>query len=308
MLLASHSDEDADAIAECWNASLRLDPISSRTFARKVYLDANFRRQGLALAKVGGVVVGFCLSIARQVALEHDPPDDEAGYITAFGVRPAERRRGVATSLLERAEDYLRSQGKDLVRVSPYVPNYFLPGVDEAAYPEAAALLTNRGYRRAGSALAMDALLAASDPLDGLEERERRAAHDGVTVQLLRDGLMPLLFEFLRAETPADWSRHARELLRDGPPYPVVVAIRDQRVVGYCQYDGSHFGPFGVAESERGRGIGTLLLGRCLAEMKARGEHCAWVIWTGESAAPLYERFGFRRMRTFTIFEKRLAE
>ena len=35
--------------------------------------------------------------------------------------------------------------------------------------------------------------------------------------------------------------------------------MQNEKVVGYCQFEGSHFGPFGVAKDFQGRGIGTVL-------------------------------------------------
>ena len=305
IIIRSHRDEPPEVLVALWNRSLGHDPIDRRSFVRKVFLDANFRREGLILAFHGDYPVGFCLSITRHVALEHDPPDDPNGYITAFGVDPAHAGGGTGTRLFDAAERYIATQGKKRILIAPYVPNYFVPGVDEKAYPGAGEFLLARGYRRTGEALAMDALLLERDPIAGSGEAEAALAARGVTVRPLTEGLIPAFFEFLRAEAPADWCRHARQILMEGAPAEhVTVALSGDRVVGYCQFEGSHFGPFGVAESERGKGIGTALLARSLARMKARGEHCAWVVWTGEKAAGLYERLGFQRTRVFTLFAK----
>ena len=62
--------------------------------------------------------------------------------------------------------------------------------------------------------------------------------------------------------------------------------------------------PFGVAERYQGIGIGTVLLARALASMVERDLHHAWVLWTGERAARLYARFGFRVSRRFAVLHK----
>src|SRR5437588_10362562 len=46
-------------------------------------------------------------------------------------------------------------------------------------------------------------------------------------------------------------------------PVTVLIATRDQRVIGFAAYECTRkafFGPTGVAETERGRGIGKALL------------------------------------------------
>src|SRR5215208_4483545 len=92
--------------------AMSVDPISESRFVRQVLLDPNFRVEGAPVARVGDEVVGFCLSIARQVPLENAPSDAERGYITLFGGKPEFQRRGIGTQLLAHAEGYLRSQGR----------------------------------------------------------------------------------------------------------------------------------------------------------------------------------------------------
>jgi predicted N-acetyltransferase YhbS len=57
-------------------------------------------------------------------------------------------------------------------------------------------------------------------------------------------------------------------------PPGCLVAIVDGELVGFACYDATargFFGPTGVAESQRGKGIGAALLYHTLAAMKARG-------------------------------------
>ena len=70
---------------------------------------------------------------------------------------------------------------------------------------------------------------------------------------------------------------------------------------------GEHFGPFGVDEEYRSKGIGAVLLRETLLEMRARNIHRAFFLWTSEKASRLYTRFGFRTKRKFTVFEKQLG-
>lgn len=306
--VVSHTDQSAEQLVVLWNQRLPWDPIDERCFLRKALLDPNFRSNGLWLALDGTEAVGFCLAIVRRVALEHCPSEEPVGYITAFGLLPERRREGIGSRLMEAAEEWLRGEGKAGVAIAPYVPNYFVPGIDETAYLGAAEFLVTRGYRRTGEALGMDCRLITSDPLERLRAAAQRLEADGIAVRPLSSEWLPRFFAFLRAETPPDWSRHARQILTEGAPLSdVTIATDGERVIGYCQSEGSHFGPFGVAAEYRGRGVGTALLSTSLQRMKQRGEHCAWVTWTSDQAAPLYERLGFERTRRFTLFAKELA-
>ena len=52
------------------------------------------------------------------------------------------------------------------------------------------------------------------------------------------------------------------------------IAVKDKKVIGFACYDATmkdFFGPTGVAEDMRGRGIGRALLIRCMISMRERG-------------------------------------
>jgi GNAT superfamily N-acetyltransferase len=86
----------------------------------------------------------------------------------------------------------------------------------------------------------------------------------------------------------------------------ITIAIHKEEVVGYCQFEGSHFGPFGVSEKYQGKGIGTILLGETLKKMRMYGHHDAWVLWTDDLAAKVYSKFGFKETRRFVTLKKEL--
>src|SRR5207244_519129 len=139
--------------------AMHADAISENRFTRQVLLDANFRADAAPVAKRDGRVVGFCLSIAREVPLENAPPDADRGYVTLLAVKPGEQRRGIGTKLLARAEEYLCAQARKLVMVSSYAPGYFIPGVDVRAYEPALRFFAKHGYKEVYRPLAMEASL-----------------------------------------------------------------------------------------------------------------------------------------------------
>jgi GNAT superfamily N-acetyltransferase len=132
-----------------------------------------------------------------------------------------------------------------------------------------------------------------------------------VVIESLSPAWLPEFLHFLAEAMPPDWLRHARELLlgtTDGRTTwdQVTIALAGERILGYSQFVGHRFGPFGVREELRGQGLGSALLGFTLERMRRRGCHCAWFLWTGEDAARLYRRFGFRESRRFTLYRKDL--
>src|SRR4051812_37302225 len=84
--------------------AMPADAISEARFTRQVLLDANFRAQGAPVALRDGMIIGFCLSLARQTPLENAPSDAERGYITLAAVAASAQRQGVGAQLLSHAE------------------------------------------------------------------------------------------------------------------------------------------------------------------------------------------------------------
>ena len=135
---------DEPALLATWNAALPLDPIDASTFRRRVLLDPNFGAGRLLVTEVGDGLAGFCLCVMRRMPNEAGDLESRRGWITAFGVVPEHRRRGVGTALLRRALDRFRTANRTEVLIAPYTPNYFVPGVDENHYAEGLAFMQDR--------------------------------------------------------------------------------------------------------------------------------------------------------------------
>ena len=304
-----HCDEAS--LLTLWNAALPHDPIDVRTFRRKVLLDPNFDPEWLLVAELDGRLAGFCLCLTHGGTINHRVPG-ASGWVTAFGVAPEFRRQGVGSALLARGLDLSRSAGCREVLIAPYTPNYFVPGVDATHYAEGLAFLQKRGFEVASRPLSMDANIVLFDYAP-YQPREDTLRAQGIEVRSLQGHELPLLLAFLKGHASADWLRDARELLTDttrglASLDQFTVAVRGaEEIIGYCQFRGEHFGPFGVREDLRGQGIGTVLLAKCLQTMRQHGLHNAWVLWTSdENADRVYSRFGFRETRRFAVLKRSL--
>lgn len=294
------------------NRCLAADPITIDTFQRKVLLDPNFDTRGAPVARAGSEVVGFALGIRRRFRLEDAALDFDRSWITLMAVDERFRRRGIATSLVREVEAYFALGDCAAAYVSSYAPNYFIPGVDVAAYPEAMEFFKSVGFEEVYRPLAMDAnLVSLRTPV---WVREKEASLRGqVTVETYRPDLALPLLDFVKSEFPGDWQRFAREAaakvtLGEFRPDNIWIAHEHGRVIGYCQHDNAgRFGPFGVSATERGRGIGAVLLFNCLHAMRANGLHNAWLLWTDDKVARLYAAAGFVETRRFALLKKDLV-
>ncbi|MBI2299930.1 MAG: GNAT family N-acetyltransferase [Armatimonadetes bacterium] len=311
MVIRGYRPADEAALLALWSAALPLDAVDAGTLRRKVFCDPSFHADWLLLAQRDGELLGFLLALIRREPFPGVGLEPERGWITAFGVRPEARRQGVGGRLLGEALELFREAGRTSVSIAPYVPCYFVPGVDVKAYAEGLAFLEKRGFEVVSRPLSMDANLVTFD-FGPYRERRARLAGQGVVVRALAPAETPAFLAFLAEQMPPDWVRHARELLSDAARGlagydQVTVAAEGDALLGYCQFGGEHFGPFGVRAERQGQGIGTVLLATALETMRARGLHHAWVLWTSdETAARVYTRFGFTETRRFAVLRRGL--
>ena len=306
-----YAGKDEAAVLSVWNAAMFADPITATTWRAKVLLDPNFDPEGCLVAEVDGEVRGFVLSLVRRVPFFAMGYQEDNSWITAFGVEPAFQRQGIGTALLDAAEKRLRGQERKAIAISPYVPNYFTPGPDANAYAHGVEFLTNRGFEVLDRPLSMRNELTDFQIPDDIAGRLDVLAEDGVEVRPARpEDIVPVL-SFLIDHFDWDWHREASDIFNslyngDGRNVGMLVVTKGDEVLGYAQHRGERFGPFGVRPDLRSQGIGRVLLTMTLRQMRASGFHVAWFLWTGDTAARLYARYGFHEVRRFAVLRKTL--
>jgi ribosomal protein S18 acetylase RimI-like enzyme len=305
---------DEAELLDVWRASMFADALGENLFRTKVLLDPNFRAENLPVAVEDGRVVGFVLALTRQVPLFLQGLEPQSSWITAFGVHPDYQRRGIGAALFRYVDERLKAEGRMTIDIAPYVPNYFVPGVDVSAYPGTIPFLESAGFKVLYNAISMGADLSGfTIPPEIAELERKREAEDGVTIRPVTAADLPELMPFIVKHFGWDWFRHAQDYLLElfggvnTGQICVLVARRHGEIVGYCQQKLERFGPFGVNPEYRNLGIGRLLLFRCLATMSARHNYFAYFLWTGEDAARLYSLAGFKRRREFAVLRKTLS-
>jgi mycothiol synthase len=90
-------------------------------------------------------------------------------------------------------------------------------------------------------------------------------------------------------------------------PSRLIIAHRAGEVLGFSHHDAERFGPIGVATSQRGRGLGHVLMFETLEAQKRAGLHRAWFMWSDDKTAQrLYNVAGFKEMRRFALMRKEI--
>jgi GNAT superfamily N-acetyltransferase len=301
------SGDEASLLA-CWNAAVWADPIDALTWRGSYLLDPNFAPETCPVAvDAAGEIVGFVLGYADR---SPGGPGGDA-WVVAFGVREDRRCEGIGTSLMTAFEGAARAAGARQVLYGPYIPSYLTPGIDVDAYAGAVAFLTAIGAEEGLRPLSMKANLTNYRAEASVAAHETALAGEGIAVRRAEAAdILPLL-AFLEAHFQ-HWKPDAIGVMRDlfgGDPRGVTLHVAEDggEIVGYAQTRAERFGPFGVNEAYRGRGVGGVLLSRALRAMRAQGYHSAWFLWTSDRTAKLYRQHGFEEVRRFVMMSKEIG-
>jgi len=302
---------DLGELVDVWNRNLVADPISAIRLGNQVLLDPNFRDEFCLVARENGSVIGFVLGICGDGFHFPGRLEGDRAWILGMAVDLEYRRNRIGSRLLQELESRFRNAGKRNVWMASYPTAYIVPGVDENAYSGGLNFLQRRGYRIAYTAFAMDSFIWPPKIPGIVLQREEELASRRILFCTYSSLWLSAFRRFLRSHVPWDWEYLALKNLgriSEGTfsPEQFHLATFEDEVVGYCQHEGEHFGPFGVAQEFQRRGLGTVLLAHTLRSMSQQGLHNAWVLWTGEETARLYERFGFKKTRRFAVLHKEL--
>lgn len=126
--------------------------------------------------------------------------------------------------------------------------------------------------------------------LPGIEAELEAQRVAGVDI---RRGIAPekhIIVDWVRETFSLHWGSEVDVAFSNHPP-SCFVAVEGEQPVGFACYDSTFrgaFGPTGVLESLRGRGIGRVLLLACLHDMRAQGYGYAIIGSAGPTA--YYER------------------
>ena len=296
-------------IVDLWNHCLARDPITTDIFRRKILLDENFDPRGCLVAFSDDEVIGFCVAIRRRHPYFGAGLEEVTGWITVFFVHPEYRGDGVATTLINAAEDFLRSVGVKEIYVSSYTPNYFAPGVDLDAYMEAYSLLRNLGYSKHERVYSMGRSLLDFEHSPEADEMCSALDARGIGIHVFEPKFIPALLNFLGTNYSGDLFRVAIEELRREPNTDrILVAVRDGHVVGFSHYQDEHFGPFAIDQSLSGIGVGTCLYYKTALQMKEKGKRNLWLAWASGHAKDFYYKRGLKVTRRYEIMKKEIPD
>lgn len=307
----------ARAITQLWNATCGPELSITDRFARFNLDPASGSELALFAAEVSGQRAGFLLASATtepMTGLNHP-----SGWIETLAVLPEYQGRGIGSSLLSTAEDWLAERGCKSVRLGgglhPFAPGLpvqlgseqffrkrgFHPPVEHGTVWDMAGLLD-----RCGSTTPVSSQHVSVRPLQAGEESELDA--------------------FLAREFPGRWRYEFQEHLRRGGRLADYLLLwTSSGIEGFCQITledslrpmdrfymhglprpWGQMGPIGISARCRGQGLGAALVEAGLQFLRAGGEgrgatSCV-IDWT--YLREFYAKFGFHPHREYLILYK----
>lgn len=312
MVIENYSQKFESQTIDLWNRCCTFDPIDVWKFRRQALFDDNFDPSLAWIARGGDKLLAFAYGTKRKFPYLERGLEPERGWINVIFVDPAERGQGIGGSLLERIEGQLSEMGAKNVTLGAYSPSYFFAGIDSDNYPEAVSFFEAHGYKGGDKHYSMGKNLHGFRVPECTREKQAQLEKIGYRFVPFNYSYALETLVFLHRELGAGWKRNALISMREGTAEDRMLLVLDptESICGWCMrgIDGNEmrFGPVGIAEKERNKGLGSVLLDLYCFEMARRGIYRMYFITTDEAGRRYYARHGLEVIRSFTDYRKDL--
>ncbi|HID39114.1 MAG TPA: GNAT family N-acetyltransferase [Calditrichaeota bacterium] len=293
------SEDDLNDVFELCRQSMVYDTFTETLLREKIIEDPQHDPALILVIKEKGKVIAFMDGVTRKINGTH------IGYIKLMAVDKQWRRQGIASELYSYLEKEFKRRKAQLVRIYDVPFNYFMPGIDPR-YTAAISFAEKNGFRRFADTSNMVVDLTNQDFRTEKEEKAlskkniviRRAAYED------HDNIM----KFIDTYFPL-WRPEVENTFLS-LPISLHIALLDDEIKAFSGHNGNNFGtgwfgPMGTHSDLRGKGIGGILLKRCLQDIKTWGLPKSIIPWVGPVS--FYARtVGAVVERVFWRYEKKL--
>lgn len=297
---ALHSQHQLPMLLQFWNRNAIFDPMPSHILLEKTFGDPDFDPEITLLATENGKIMAFMQGLVRQIE-----PNLNRGWIKLFATGEHQRRQGLATGLLKTIEEKMKSVRVKTIRLLDSNPNYFQPGIDPR-YTEAIAFAERNGFKRFADTSNLEVDL--QNQVFDTNREEQKLAHDNILIRRATNADWQLVEELIVNHFKT-WLPEIQTTYKNNPISLHIAEYKD-RIEAFSAYDSNNlntgwFGPMGTNPVLRGKGIGGILLKRCLNDMKKQGQKISIIPWVGP--IPFYLHYANAKLtRVFWRYEKEL--
>lgn len=298
-------------VVDLWNRSMHADQIDIQKFRRQILFDENFDENLCLLAVENGSVAGFIWGIKRKFPYLERGLEPEKGWINVLFVKKEYRRQGIGSRLVCSVEERLKQTGARQLILAAYSPGYFFPGIDMEAYPEAILFFEHLGYSGTGYSYSMYKDLHGFSISPEYARQRDDAVSQGFSFRGFEWGDSLELLKFAGENFGGGWKRNLLISMQNRDAEDVItLALFQNKIAGFAmrKMDGNpmRFGPIGVCEEFRSRGIGSILFELKQWEMCSKGIYHLYFSSTDEPGRRFYERHGVKVFRICRKYEKKL--
>ncbi len=298
MKIRLYNENDFEQILTLFNENSDYDKMTVALMREKID-DPQFDPESFFVTETDGRIVGFMFGVQREIRGE------KYGYIKLMVVHKDYRRQGIARGMFEKLEAYYIKCGVEIFRIYDTTANYWMPGIDPR-YTAALCFAWRFGFERFVDTCNLNVDLQNQDW--SMAAKEAKLLKEGIIIKRADDTDKASLMRFIEKEF-ALWHDEVSMSFKSNP-IAMHVAIVDGEVQAFSGHNGNNmgtgwFGPMGTDPALRGKGIGEILLKRCLQDMKDWGLANSIIPWVGPIG--FYSHFSNAVIsRVFWRFEKRL--
>lgn len=292
--MRSLTTSDHDALLAFLNENAEWDTFTPELVAENIYDDEDFDAETTLVVEENGKMIAFAMGLVR---------DTKRGYIKFLVVAQEKRRKGIGGALLQHLEAALKAKGATLVRPCEANPNYFMPAID-VRYTSGWLFFQKHGYEKIGETYNLLVDLRAETFMTFDEEAALQTR--GIEIRRATEADEAPMTQFLETHF-AGWKHEVAQSFKQNP-IALHIGLRDGEILGFSAHSGNNvgtawFGPMGTDPTQRGLGIGGVLLRRCLADQKAQRHKYSIIPWVGP--IPFYAHYANAWIdRVFWRYEK----
>jgi GNAT superfamily N-acetyltransferase len=308
---------DVAGVVSLWNSVLeeyqQTDPwyveetrISSDTLDR-IVSHPNHDTDGVFLACEGSEIVGYARAAVKRVkAYEEEEIASQPGFLESLLVKPSCRRRGLGSQLFERAETFVKGEGKEAyhaVRMRSAIAGNSVV-VDSAAH----TFLLNRDFETQSREMRLELDVEAFELREEIVQLRDALLGQGIELRFYEARDYGSMEQLMERHFRNWWFGGYRSNAKKEEPSPVLVAVDRERnqVVGFVGFvtvssnGRAGFSP-GVDPDYRGRGIGKALCNLWGDEAKKIGATGSRIsVGVRDSPAKtIYLDMGYRKIGEF---------
>lgn len=301
MIIKTFSEDLIKPVAKLCRQNMRRDIMPDFLLHEKTVEDPDFQNE---LTLVGfSEHVDSPIAFLQGVIRKRDAV--KMGYVKLLCVDSNERRKGYAKALYENVEQKMKQQDVNVIRVYESFPNYFMPGIDPF-YTEAVCFFERLGFKKFGDTSNLITDLSAEN--FDTDAEEKKLLQEEIIIKRAEEKDKSKVFEWLTRNF-AGWYGEVSSAYQNNP-ITLFTAEREGELVAFSAHEGNNkgtgwFGPMGTDSSLRGKGVGGILLKKCLKDMKEMGFVKAIIPWVGP--IPFYMHYANAKVeRIFWRYEKNI--